>query len=456
MLIFALLFLTIPTASASNAGDYPVSTFVKEVSLTVRLPEEAWIITQETPITDDFFQVVGTNAYAGIMNDLKTNSVYLDAINLSYTWEVRLAIQEGPILELKNIDYTTAQSYAQSTGNELKKRGLDVKENYAIILPETAVLVSCSITMGRNVILCTATTETKTIAITISDVYEGSISIDDLKSIANMIIDGLIFNSANHQSDQVKQDAKSIFISEIGLTLSLPEQMKWTTRSVGDTEYVAQNYNQSPSNLPLYMEKQNYYLMAVDPSSDLRVSLLRIEAQPDIKNSYLRTDNELLSALYDDEFSDVLSIFDLLDQWVWRNNEIAIACGLFKYGETDSFMVDAVTAIDGYLYTILIRDSDKSNMKKVAETIFQTFHVASQNFNDTLELKNCNVSTSLPNNWRIMEQQIETIEDVGPSDYALIEVYEDDGTRCYVALYILDYYSLGYGTNPTESQRMSL
>ena len=118
-------------------------------------------------------------------------------------------------------------------------------------------------------------------------------------------------------------------------------------------------------------------------------------------------------------------------------------------------MVDAVTAIDGYLYTILIRDSDKSNMKKVAETIFQTFHVASQNFNDTLELKNCNVSTSLPNNWRIMEQRIETIEDVGESDYALIEVYDDDGTRRYIALTIMDYYSLSYGTKPTKMQRLA-
>lgn len=246
--------------------------------------------------------------------------------------------------------------------------------------------------------------------------------------------------------DQSKDSSASsdqqVTIEEIGVTLSIPGQMKWATRSKGDAGFVGINYNRDADGLVSYMTENDYYIMSVDPGSNLRISMIAAAAKFDVKNSVLQTDEELLSVLDDLDISSLST--EISDTWVWRNESTAVTCLLATVGN-NWYQLSATTAVDGIFYIFIIRDTDEARLRDAADTVFSGFRVDRENTVETLTMDTCAVSLNLPANWTVLSQEAETVDGT-ECEYAILDASVQDGTRRIIGLRIVDLYADQFGS----------
>lgn len=236
--------------------------------------------------------------------------------------------------------------------------------------------------------------------------------------------------------------AQQVTIEEIGVALSIPGQMKWATRSKGDAEFVGRNYNRDSDGLALYMKEKNYYMISVDPGSNLRISMIAAAAKYDVKNSILQTDAELLGVL--DDLDIGLLPAEISDTWVWRNESTAVTCLLATVGN-NWYQLSATTAVDGTFYIFIIRDTDEARLRDAADTVFSGFRIDREDNVETLTMDTCAISLELPANWAVLTQQTETIDGT-ECEYAILDAPVQDGTRRIIGLKIVDLYADQYGS----------
>ncbi len=235
---------------------------------------------------------------------------------------------------------------------------------------------------------------------------------------------------------------QQVTIEEIGIMLSIPRQMKWATRSKGDAEFVGINYNRDSDGLASYMEENGYYIMSVDPESNLRISMIAAVAKYDVKNSISQTDSELLSVL--DDLDIGLLPAEISDTWVWRNESTAVTCLLATVGN-NWYQLTAITAVDGIFYIFIIRDTDEARLCDAADTVFSGFRVDRENTVETLTMDTCAVSLNLPANWTVLSQEAETVDGT-ECEYAILDASVQDGTRRIIGLRIVDLYADQFGS----------
>lgn len=263
---------------------------------------------------------------------------------------------------------------------------------------------------------------------------------------------GLSFSSGLDTADTVfgrsitgvkngENNLQSITIDEVRAVISLPSQMKWATREKGDIDFVAANYHQTTSNLPSYMAQNDYYLMAVDPDSDLRVSLLVYTANISEKNSVNRSDEDLLSDLEGTQFD----VFSSVDKWVWRNDTIAFSCLITKINEGQLIAL-AMTTINGRIYTIMIRDTDEERVRTAFDVILSHFTVTSQDVYETMQIEICEASLELPVNWKIVSRSMEEQADLGITESIILEASAGDGSRRVIMITLVDFAQTLLGT----------
>jgi len=248
--------------------------------------------------------------------------------------------------------------------------------------------------------------------------------------------DALWSDQSMRLSSTSSSSGQQITIEEIGITLSIPAQMKWATRSKGDMGFVGINYNRDADGLVSYMEENNYYFMAVDPVSDLCVSMIAAEAKYNVKNSILQTDTELLRVVDDLDISSLPAATS--DAWVWRNESTAVTCLLMTVGNS-LYQLSATTAVDGMFYIFIIRDTDEARLRDAADTVFSGFQVDREATAETLTMDTCAVSLTLPANWTILSQGTETVDSV-ECEYVIWDAPVQDGTRRIAGLKIADLY----------------
>ena len=209
---------------------------MKEAGVTIQFPEEVLSITQDSLPTDSFFQIYGTDLYDIIIKQLEEDSIYLDAVNEAATWELRVSVDENIEMNLKDISKGDAESIAKLIGNELEGKGTIVRETYAIMHSYSEILVIHCVYQNQNDFMCMTSAENKIITIAISDVYSGSISVNELKNLTNIIAEGIIFAEDHSTStgSVTFYKEQDVMIEEIGASFKLPAEMKWATRGKGD------------------------------------------------------------------------------------------------------------------------------------------------------------------------------------------------------------------------------
>ena len=195
VLVIAILLCSV-TAYAETSEEYPVAVHVDMAHLTVRLPEEAIYVTQDSTVNDLYFMLVGAENYDAIMNDLKSNSVYFDAVSTTYTWEVRIAVQPGGApLDFKGMDESVAQIFLSTLTTQYSQHyGLVIDDSFVTTADGYAFLAFRASMQGRNIYTIMTTSGSDLLAITVSDVYSGSIEKDNLKNVAMAIINGFVFD----------------------------------------------------------------------------------------------------------------------------------------------------------------------------------------------------------------------------------------------------------------------
>ena len=193
VLVIAILLCSV-TAYADQAIDYPISVHIDQGDITVRLPENAIYVTQESTVNDLYFLIAGAESYPLIMNDLKSNSVYIDAINMNYSWELRIAVQQGAPMDFKGLSESVAQIYLDAFVSDFTNRGLTIDVTFVCTASGHAFVGLRANMGGRNIYTIMTTSDDKLLAITTGDVYAGSIDMDELKSVTMAIINGIIFD----------------------------------------------------------------------------------------------------------------------------------------------------------------------------------------------------------------------------------------------------------------------
>lgn len=423
---------------------YIATEYVREAGITIQFPEEILSVTQNSLPTDDFFQVYGIDLYDPIMEQLKEDAVYLDTINADATWELRVTVNENIGMNLKDISQYDAEGIAQWLGDELEKKGITVQETYAIMHPYSAILIIHCVMQNRNFFMCITNTENKTITITVGDIYSGSITVKELESLANSIAEGIIFEEGDFTSIEKNEHPKeqNVTIEEIGVSFELPAEIKWATRSKGDKEFIIEQYSLDADSFISYFEDNEYYFISIDPNSSFRFDLIKTLAKADVKNSVLLSDQELASDLNSQEYADMLSLFNCIDKWVWRDEKNAVTCLLMEMEDMKQYVLSASTAINGYFYIFSMRDTDAEHLRDISEYIFSTFSVAQNSGCELVNLSLIDKQLQLPANLTITDQNTEFVEGVGMSDNILIETYASDGTRRAAMITIMDFSSL--------------
>lgn len=454
-LLSILVILLFQSVGASAIGqEYVATEYVKEAGVTIQFPEEVLSVTQDSLPTDSFFQIYGTDLYDTIIKQLKEDSIYLDAINEAATWELRVSADENTGINLKDISKDDAENIAKIIGNELEKKDTIVQETYAIMHSYSAILVIHCVYENQNVFLCMTSAKNKIITISISDIYIGSISINELKKLTDTIAEGIIFEEDNSAStgSAISLREQNVEIEEIGASFKLPAEMKWATRSKGDKKYIIENYNLDEKSFSSYLENNEYYFMSIDPNSSFRFDLIKTLAEAGIKNSVLLSDQELIDDMNSQEYADLLLLATYVDEWVWRDEKNAIQCLIMEFEDVEQYVLSATTAINGYFYIFSMRDTDVEHLRNTAEYIFSTFSVAQSNEQELMNVSLIGKQLKLPENWTITDQSTEYVEGIGMSDSVLIQAHTPDGTRRVTMITIMDSTSLLL-ENATKAER---
>lgn len=193
-LVLAISLLFCISAVQAENTEYPLEVHVDMAELTVRLPSSAIYVTQDSTVNDLYFQIAGADSYDAVMADLTTNSVYFDGIDMGYSWEIRIAVQPGAPFSLKGSNQAFAQMFLDAIVSDFTNRGVKVDDTFVCESDDHTFLALRANMGGRNMYTIMTTSGTKLLAITIADVYAGSIAMDELKNVTMAIINGFVFD----------------------------------------------------------------------------------------------------------------------------------------------------------------------------------------------------------------------------------------------------------------------
>ncbi len=110
------------TASAAN-GRYRI----EEAKLEVTIPTTYTVVTRDTPSNAEIFTSLGLS-YSAFMSNMKSGSIYMDAISNSHSEEIVFTCQENIISDFSLLSDTVLNTLASTTINEMEKLGISVIE----------------------------------------------------------------------------------------------------------------------------------------------------------------------------------------------------------------------------------------------------------------------------------------------------------------------------------------
>lgn len=468
LLVAMVLMFTMLMPAGVWADSYPSQAYVKEGEFTIRFPNEAWIITQESQRTDEYFQTFGEDSYEDTIAYMKETDTCLQAIDKLFGWEAWVEVVADDTFDFRGIDQNMAQEFANLFSTVLKNGGIEVEKAYVVMHSFVPIMMFAGISDGYNYVLCMTYQNGKSITINVSEGLPGFMELEELIQTADNIANGLIFDAqkavqksggsnlqaadktettvknigADAQPKYFEGKLQKVEVEETGVILSLPEDMKWATRTGGDIDYMAEVYHQSLDRWPSYMESVISYLEAADPHSSLRISFLMMEAKADESNYNCRTDEELLSVFAQKEKSGTLSLMTLCDQWVWRNNKETYLCTLYHF--IDDYCINAQTGVDGTFYAVNLRDTDEGKLRSLVDTILGNTYIPRQEGGEVLSLKMGDREVSLPHRWVVYNQDIQKNTDGSEMEVVTLDAYKEDGTRGIVSLALTDMYAAYY------------
>lgn len=121
LLITALLSVfTSTTVSAAN-GRYRI----EEAKLEVTIPATYTVITRNTPSNAEIFTRLGLS-YSAFMSNMKSGSIYMDAVSNSHSEEIVFTCQENIISDFSLLSDTVLNTLAATTVDEMEKLGISV------------------------------------------------------------------------------------------------------------------------------------------------------------------------------------------------------------------------------------------------------------------------------------------------------------------------------------------
>ena len=473
LLLICLMVTAIPAICESENATY---VYLKEIPVIIQFPEEVFAITRDSQPTDPFFRDYGTEMYEDVMAEFEDTSFHLEAVNLPVTWDISIHTTEiDPMFTEFIKTQTGSRMIAELASDQFVNAGGTVSEYSTYMRPDTSVIILEVQYASVSGIAGVLSSGTELVTIQATGIGPDT-TIDDLKQLVTFIADGMIFHPVlpadsqntsgilpgDFRPDSVSQNGNastsdtndqniteettstqmdtvcdSIFIDEIQTTVPVPTGMKWATRSKGDMAFIEGTYKVNPGNLAAYMENKNHYLMAVHPDNQFRFDLSRIEMKWDEKNFSVLSDEEILQEL--DSQNLIPDIMTIQDQWIWRSEEYVFACS-FAYSDiAGTYFLFTYTVLDGYMYMLLMRDEDPNQLKKMAEVLFQGFSVDIPASAQTLTLESCNNKTvTMPEKWSVLDQTMQTVENITQRETIDIAALVEDGTRRGIYLTIID------------------
>lgn len=119
--IVVLLSAFASTTVSAASGKYRI----EEAKLEVTIPATYTVITRNTPSNAEIFTRLGLS-YSALMSNMKSGSIYMDAVSNSYSEEIVFTCQENIISDFALLSDTVLNTLASTTVDEMETLGISV------------------------------------------------------------------------------------------------------------------------------------------------------------------------------------------------------------------------------------------------------------------------------------------------------------------------------------------
>ena len=121
IVVIVLLSTIVQTTVFATANTYRID----EAKLKVSIPSDYTVVTRNTPSNAEIFTNFGLS-YSEFMNNMKSGSIYLDAVSNLYSEEIVVTCKENILNDFALLSDTMLGSVASITTDEMEKFGVSV------------------------------------------------------------------------------------------------------------------------------------------------------------------------------------------------------------------------------------------------------------------------------------------------------------------------------------------
>ncbi|MBE6810081.1 MAG: zinc ribbon domain-containing protein [Ruminococcaceae bacterium] len=235
--IAVILSAFLPTTASAANGRYRI----EEAKLEVTIPATYTVITRNTPSNAEIFTRLGLS-YSAFMSNMKSGSIYLDAVSDSHSEEIVFTCQENIISDFSLLSDTLLNTLATTTINEMEKLGISVIK-YDIYHHSQAKFLRIYWSDSANFRygLQYYTVRDNTAMNFTLQSYEGSIN-SRQESVMKTVVDSVEYDTASPVVSEGEDTDSFVYTdSDIGIKFTVPANWK-QDEFTEDREYLSAKF----------------------------------------------------------------------------------------------------------------------------------------------------------------------------------------------------------------------
>ncbi len=224
------------TVSAAN-GRYRI----EEAKLEVTIPATYTVITRNTPSNAEIFTRLGLS-YSAFMSNMKSGSIYLDAVSNSHSEEIVFTCQENIISDFSLLSDTLLNTLATTTINEMENLGISVIKHDIYHHSQAKFLrIYWSDSANSRYGLQYYTVRDNTAMNFTLQTYEGSIN-SRQESVMKTVVDSVKYDTASPVVSEGEDTDSFVYTdSDIGIKFTVPANWK-QDEFTEDREYLSAKF----------------------------------------------------------------------------------------------------------------------------------------------------------------------------------------------------------------------
>ena len=192
-------------------------------------------------------------------------------------------------------------------------------------------------------------------------------------------------------SENTANQGQQITIREIGLTVTLPDNLEWTTRTEGKADGIAGILGKNIEQLKSYMRQNEFYLMSYDPNGSIRMNIAVLKAKYDVVNYSSLSDEELMAKMKD----DTIFFGEPIDVWVIHGENLAFLCEISSSALTGRYIGICQCAYNGFFYQIVFRGTDQKEIRETVNLVIQSMILQPKD-TEYIQIDTGNITLALP------------------------------------------------------------